>query len=197
MLKSANIDFWFRIKGDENLRVDYDLHENSLVIDAGAYIGNWAKKILQKYNCRVVAYEPSAIFFKEISRCGHKKLIKFRKALSDRNSKFFLSHDNDASYLSLSGKESVETIDVYEEALKWGKVDLMKINVEGDEYPILERLIEKDIVKNFSDLQIQFHKFDRIDNPVGRRNFIRNELSKTHYLTYDFDFIWENWRIKK
>jgi hypothetical protein len=30
-----------------------------------------------------------------------------------------------------------------------------------------------------------------------RRNNIREKLSETHTLTYDYTFVWENWEKKK
>ena len=40
-------------------------------------------------------------------------------------------------------------------------------------------------------LQIQFHNF--IPNAEKLREDIREDFSKTHHLTYDYYFIWENW----
>ena len=74
------------------------------------------------------------------------------------------------------------------------KVDLIKINVEGGEYSLLERMIDKQIIENFKNIQVQFHKF--FPNSAQRRNAIRNALSKTHFITYDYPFIWENWQRK-
>ena len=40
-----------------------------------------------------------------------------------------------------------------------GKIDLLKINIEGGEYEVLENLIENDLIKNIDNIQIQFHDF--------------------------------------
>ena len=49
----------------EEERYNYNLTENSLVIDAGAYHGHFSKRIWDKYRCRVIALEPSEEFFKK------------------------------------------------------------------------------------------------------------------------------------
>ena len=76
--------------------------------------------------------------------------------------------------------------------LKLEKVDLLKLNIEGEEYSLLESLIENNELKRFSDIQIQFHNF--IDNAEQRRDFIRKTLSKNFTLEYDFKFVWEGWK---
>jgi FkbM family methyltransferase len=74
------------------------------------------------------------------------------------------------------------------------KIDLLKLNIEGSEYDLLERLIEDNKLDIIDNIQVQFHSF--IDNCVERRNSIREHLRKTHYETYCYEFVWENWKIK-
>ena len=71
-------------------------------------------------------------------------------------------------------------------------IDLMKINIEGAEYDLLEHLIENKFVENIKDIQVQFHDF--VPNAEARMKNIQAGLSKTHYLTYQYPFVWENWR---
>ena len=70
----------------------------------------------------------------------------------------------------------------------------MKINIEGGEYDLLEHLIETGFVKNIFDLQIQFHDF--IPNARGRMENIQKKLKKTHKLSYQYEFVWESWKLK-
>ena len=53
-------------------------------------------------------------------------------------------------------------------------------------------LIENKNISNINNLQIQFHNF--IDDAENLRAKIRNDLSQTHQLTYDYFFVWENWK---
>ena len=34
-----------------------------------------------------------------------------------------------------------------------------------------------------------------IENPRERMEKIQKELAKTHQLTYQYDFVWENWKL--
>jgi hypothetical protein len=72
-------------------------------------------------------------------------------------------------------------------------IDLLKLNIEGSEYDLLDSLIENNNLSNIKNLQIQFHR--NVINCSQRRESIRKELTKSHKLTYDYSFIWESWQI--
>ena len=44
---------WYRDKGDENLRLEYNLYEDSIVFDVGGYVGDFAEKISKKFGCKI------------------------------------------------------------------------------------------------------------------------------------------------
>ena len=69
----------------------------------------------------------------------------------------------------------------------------MKINIEGAEYELLTRLIEVGLVKNIKNIQIQFHNFS-CDSRVHMEE-IQRVLGQTHRLTYQYEFVWENWEL--
>lgn len=75
-------------------------------------------------------------------------------------------------------------------------VDLIKINIEGGEYDLLEHLLSSGMVKRFKNIQVQFHE-DVIPKAEARMRKIHDELSKTHRVTFQKIFIWENWEIKE
>jgi hypothetical protein len=55
------------------------------------------------------------------------------------------------------------------------RVNLLKINVEGAEYDILDKLIETGYIKNVDNIQVQFHNF--VPNAEDRRQKIQTELA--------------------
>ena len=75
------------------------------------------------------------------------------------------------------------------------QIDLIKINIEGGEYELLESLIENNLIKIFTNIQVQFHDF-LLEDGKERMNKIQEHLSKTHQLTYQYEFVWENWKLK-
>jgi hypothetical protein len=74
------------------------------------------------------------------------------------------------------------------------KIDLLKLNIEGGEYDIIDKLISLGWMINITDLQVQFHDF--VEDSDMRLSKIRRNLESTHYLTYCCDYVWENCIIK-
>jgi hypothetical protein len=72
------------------------------------------------------------------------------------------------------------------------QVDLLQINIEGDEYGLMEYMIESNIINKFKNVQIQFHL--GIGNDVERRdNIQKNLISKGFKNKFDYPFVWESW----
>jgi len=75
-------------------------------------------------------------------------------------------------------------------------VDLLKINIEGGEYELLESIVEDEyLISRIKNIQVQYHTF--VKNHVERRSFINSNLEKTHTRTWNYDWVWENWKINK
>ena len=193
---------WFKIRGDENLRINYDLNEKSIVFDVGGYKGDFTYQINKKYNCNIYVFEPISEFYNIIKvRFEKQKKIKvFNFGLSsyDDETTLFIN-DNASSVYSKSIntiKEQIylKSISDFIKAQNISKIDLLKLNIEGGEYEILESLIELKLINQITNLQIQFHDF--VPKAIKRRESIRQNLSKTHKLTYDYYFVWENWILK-
>jgi hypothetical protein len=77
---------------------------------------------------------------------------------------------------------------------KVSRIDLMKINIEGGEYELLEELIKEGLVKSIENIQVQFHDF--VPEAYSRMRRIQEALSQTHQLTFQYEFVWENWVLK-
>ena len=188
----------FSIDGDNTLRVDYDLNHDSVVFDLGGYQGSWTQKIYEKYQSNIYVFEPIPSLYNDMCKKfeHHKKIKLFNYGLSDtkKNVKISLLQDGSSFYIDSNNTISVgvESIVDFIKKEELKKVDLIKINIEGDEYPILFSLIENNLIGLFDNIQVQFHQF--IDNSIVMRNEIRQRLSATHYLTYDYEFVWENWK---
>jgi FkbM family methyltransferase len=191
---------WFRDKGDSTLRLNYPLTEDSVVFEVGGYKGDWSVQIATRYNPYIYIFEPVPQFYSMIvERFKHNPKIKvFDYGLFDTTKTDTLVLDNDGSSLYGSGADRIEIslMDVHEFLKKYHvqKIDLININVEGAEYPLLKRMIDKQIVQKCRDIQVQFHTL--YPNAVKLRDQIRSSLRNTHSLTYDYAFVWENWRRK-
>ena len=93
--------------------------------------------------------------------------------------------------------EIIEMRDVIDtiKQLNIESIDLIKINIEGEEYDLLERLIsEGSIINKIKNIQVQYHTF--ISDAEERREKINNFLQKTHECTWKYEWVWENWKLK-
>jgi len=188
---------WFAADGDENLRFDYDLNSESLVIDLGGYKGQWASDIYARFNCHVLVFEPVKSFAEKIEKRFKKnpRVEVFRVALgaSKRQDIIALDEDGSSVYRNTLVKETIQFEDVADFFALHNiiSVDLMKVNIEGGEYELLPRLSETGLVRKIKNIQIQFHDFGA-DSKM-HMDAICKELEKTHSPTYQYKFVWENW----
>ena len=74
-----------------------------------------------------------------------------------------------------------------------GPIDLMKINIEGGEYDLLDHLIDTGFVKNIRNIQVQFHDF--VPDAVKRMSSIHGKLMRPHETTYQYLFVWKKDKV--
>ena len=193
-----NVPAWFTSRGDDTHAVDYNLNENSTIMDLGGFTGVWVKKMIQKYNPNVYVIEPIGKFYDTMvtNLGGNEKVNLLKVGVGSENKKdvIYLKGDETSSQ-SVSGEAiEVEFVTMEKVLGVWGlsEVDLLQINIEGDEYPLLEHMLTTGVVNKFKNIQIQFHmNYDDFEN---RRTTIREGLKNNGFkLKYDFPFVWESW----
>jgi len=195
--------FWNRVDGDNTLSLNYSLDSESLVFDIGAYEGNFTSKIYEKFNCNIFAFEPLEEYYSFLSKkfYNSKKIKLFNFG--------FLNHDKIVSLSKIGASSSIynrpegnpigetETkVEMKEfkkfiEYNKIQKIDLIHMNIEGSEYPLLEHIIETNMIERVQHIQIQFHTF--VKNHYKLRNELRKKLSRTHECNFNYPYIWESW----
>ena len=191
---------WHADKGDLTHRLDYFLDKDSLVFDLGGYEGWFAARIFCKYCCNVIIFEPYVEYVDQMhNRFLHNKKIKiFPFGLAEQTQNAMLNIDNYSSSMYIKSTNSVNvklikaSIFFSEHNIQF--VDVMKINIEGGEYDLLEHLIESGLIFKIKNLQIQFHFF--VPNASIRMDKIQAKLEESHILTYQYYFVWENWQLK-
>ncbi len=190
---------WVSDNGDTTLRVNYNLTPESVVFDLGGYKGDFTDAIYNNYHCYIYVFEPVTSFYEFIvQRFQNNDRIKvFNFGLSDEDGAVNISLNADGSscFINSNKQEKIilRNIVSFLDKENIFEIDLMKINIEGGEFQVLPALIKSNWVKKINNVQVQFHKFIR--NAIQKRDEIRSHLQKTHTLTYDYWFIWENWAI--
>lgn len=192
---------WYADGGDNAFRYDYPrLNKHSVVVDAGGYAGEWSAAIHEKYRCRVYIFEPVAKYYQKIAKrfAGAAGVKIFLAGLAGGTRDEIISIEDVGSsiFKSSANQEKIQLLDVKQffvnEGLK--RIDLLKINIEGGEYELLERLISTGLIEKVKCIQVQFH--DIFPGAEKRMESIQRKLSKTHRPTYQYWFVWENWERK-
>ncbi|WP_126446649.1 FkbM family methyltransferase [Sulfuricystis multivorans] len=194
---------WFRDNGDQTLRLKYPLDARSLVIDVGGYVGDFANAIHGRYGCRVLVFEPVGEYYRYcVSRfAGNPKVEVFNYGLGSRNASLPIKLEGDGSSF-LEGEVTsrgqnlaqLRRADKVLESMGVDRVDLMKINIEGGEYDLLDLLIDTNWIGRIQFLQIQFHNF--VPKAAERRQAIRSKLARSHTQMWNYEFVWESWILK-
>lgn len=180
----------------ESLRYDYPLTANSLVIDIGAHTGRFAAEISRRYGCRVLAFEPISQFHdacaKAVASHPNVTLHNFGLGPVSSNAIFGVKGDMTGSFTASDQSETVriESIDLF---MPLSGCDLIKINIEGGEYDLLEHMIRTRLHLGCKNIQVQFH--GNVPSCMERWRSIRTQLLASHHLTYDAPFCWENYRL--
>ena len=193
---------WFKDKGDETLRLSYPLTQESIVFDVGGYHGDFAADLNKRYGCNIYIYEPVPEFYRScVNRFqDNKKITCFNYGLSSGNDWLDIGLAENASSFSSphatgeTQKVQIRSIVECIKELEINKIDLLKINIEGGEFDVIPAIIESGDIGKIQFLQVQFHDF--VNDAKSRRTNIRNQLANTHAEMWNYEFVWESWKLK-
>jgi FkbM family methyltransferase len=200
-IQYSRVKPWIKADGDKTLRLNYSLNEHSIVFDLGGYKGEFAEEIYNKYQSKIYVFEPILEFYTIIKNkfTNNSKIVPFQYGLAGKDGEMQISMSDNSSSVFLKTENS-ETIQLksivnFIKLNNITKIDLIKINIEGGEYEVLESLLENDLIGIFDNIQVQFHDF-LFENAKERMNAIQEKLKLTHQITYQYEFVWENWKLK-
>jgi FkbM family methyltransferase len=195
-----SLNKWGSDNGNFTHALNFNIDENSIVVDLGAYKGVWAQQIIDRYNPHVYLFEPVPEFYESLllKFQDNLKVRVFNFGISTINKKDFIYVNNDAtsSYITSNNKIEVNFIDfdsIFEVA-DFENIDLIQINIEGEEYPLLQKISSQENIKKLKNIQIQYHIW--IEDAFVKRDNIQNEMSKNFNKTYDYPFVFEGWKLK-
>lgn len=144
-----------------------------LIFDCGANIGLTIIYFKWLYpNSVIYAFEPDKITFellkKNVEQNNFSNVHLFNSAISNKNGQveFFVDNENPGSLLMSKFKERnnkdktiVDSISltnfIRDKRLK--NIDLVKMDVEGSEFEVIEDLYENDLLKEINKFYIEYH----------------------------------------
>jgi len=192
-------NFWKN--GGNALLFDLPVETGSTVIDAGGFEGEWTSNMLSQYGCKSIIFEPVPDFANHCSNYfKNNKLVTVNTAAlggNNRSTTFSLSNNGTSEYLNSNNIINAKVRDIADvfKDLNFQKISCLKLNIEGGEYEVLERLIETKLIALCESLLIQFHR-----QPEGykeRYTNITNTLKSTHTQSWSYYMVWEKWILNK
>jgi FkbM family methyltransferase len=192
---------FYRAGGNELLFCDLRLRSDDVVLDGGGYTGDWTAEVLCRYGCGSIVFEPVPSFATKLRhRYGSNERVEICAAGLGRYSGTAALQfaDNGSRITPTRRPESVEVSvwDVAEFMVNRNLTEIgcFKLNIEGGEYDVLERLMETGMLERVRCYLIQFHRV--ASDSERRRSAIRGALAKTYEPVFEFPFVWERWSRK-
>lgn len=159
----------------ERLRYEYFLTKDDVVVDLGSYVGEFKNKIIEMYGCKVLEFDP---------------LVNYAAWIEDG----YITTGGAYYYTSMfeGNQNCYQCVDIAKKLEPLSEIALLKVNIEGAEYAVLEHIIESGLIGRIKNIQVQFHIVDEL--PYEDLYYeIAHQLTKTHKLTWQYKYCWENW----
>jgi FkbM family methyltransferase len=189
------------LRAGRDAKFDYALDEHSLVLDLGGYEGQWTSDVVARYGCHVQVFEPVPALAKAIAKrfaqSSRVSVHDFGLGAKTEMIRLSLAADG-TSAVRAAGTQAVEGR--IERAADWfareaiERVDLVKINIEGGEYALIEHLLDAGLISRIGSLQVQFH--DSVPDARRRMQAIHERLATTHASEWQYEFVWESWALR-
>jgi FkbM family methyltransferase len=201
--RRAVYDFMAATSNRPDLLVDLDVDEGSLVFDVGAFRGDWARQISARHGSTIHTFEPNPHAFARLTARlrVQPKIVTHDYGLGGRDLQALLTVAGPGSsiYGVDAGGAPLEQVRVtirdiarVLDELEIDAIDLLKVNIEGGEYDLLDRLIETGWLPRIRLVLVQFHEWH--PNAYRRRRAIRRALRGSHDEEWNHPFVWELWR---
>jgi FkbM family methyltransferase len=190
-LREVAQESWERCQGERTLRLDYAMAPGDIVLDIGGFEGQWASDIFGTSLCTVHVFEPVPPLAEAIRRrfAGNPHMEVHAVAIGAADGTLQVAVDGE-EMMEVPMRRFVDVVGKY----GWQEIALMKVNVEGGEYELLEHVLDTGLISRIRHLQVKFHDF--VPNAHKRMLALQARLRATHEMSYYFPFVWESWQRK-
>jgi FkbM family methyltransferase len=193
-------EFMAATGAEPDILVEADIDEASVVLDVGAFVGEWSEQVSRRYGSTIYAFEPNPLVWHALSGrlADHPNVVRFEYGLGRADHTATLAQAGPGSSIYTVDPEldttEVQIRDVLGvlEELGIAEIDLLKVNIEGGEYDLFERLIETDWLPRIRLVSVQFHEWH--PKAYRRRRAIRRALARGHAEVWCYPWVWEYWQ---
>lgn len=165
------------------------LRPDSVVVDLGANVGEFSQQIVDRFGCRAYAVEPHPELFRRIPE--QPRIKKLNVCITEHKGTvpFYIARHPEGSSVYPFLTQMQRTISV--QGLPWhqlkkrigaGIVDLLKVDIEGAEIPLLDSMSEV-ALGNIKQISVEFHDF--LQDHIRARDVhrIQRRLEKSGFVS--------------
>lgn len=180
----------------------FNFRKNATIIDIGSYTGVDLISFMKskRYDVDIFTYEPVPSIRKILKKNVEKyKNIHINNyGLSNSTFKTCFKVHGDATHtVSINSPECDEHSEIHDitsEVMKFERIDLLHVNCEGCEFPVLKRLLSS-TSQTVEAIEFQFHPQHL---SVEDYCLIEKLLKNNGYeMIYRYKFVWELWKRPK
>lgn len=186
------------------LLLEGPIKANGVILDVGAYNGEWAAQMRSRHDAFVHVFEPNPQLVDVLRRqfADDPKVEVHPFGLAGRNSTSCMSiagmgssvYSDSPAALMGGTHVDIELRDVKEvfDELNLQEIAMLKVNIEGGEYDLLDRLFACGLQARCDRIRVQFHEWYPDARRLRKR--IVRDLARTHEPEWSYPFVWESWR---
>jgi FkbM family methyltransferase len=182
------------------------------IVEVGGYTGNLLKLLIPATGAKYyVVIEPVPSFYNMLSKSistFHLKssVTTYNFGIGKRYKKLVVGVRGDATAVSKNSDaqktETIQVVSIVDFFVQLGlgcrPLDLLTINCEGCEFDILETLVSTNLIEKIDYIQFQpHHAVPNLGNYPCRYCRVRQLLTRTHAVVYEYPQVWEAWKNKK
>jgi FkbM family methyltransferase len=193
---------------DRDLLIDVDLPDGAVVLDVGAFVGDWSQRVLARADrtdrtqLEIHAFEPVPNAIQHLRRnLGDEPRVhvhEYGLGGRDRDEILVVSGPGSSIFEPANAEDvlgharvPIRDVDRALTVLGVDDIDLAKINIEGGEFELLDRLHETGWMQRTGAVIVQFHEF--APDAYRSRRRIRRQLAETHRCTWNYPWVYERW----
>lgn len=168
------------------------LDSDRLIVDCGGFQGDWTARMIELYGCRSLVFEPVFTGQCRSRFDGNSKVLVMANAVGGyARTLDMVEANNSTGAYAVEGQTHNVAVMAIADVLNTD-VAVLKLNIEGMEFEVLEAMIELRLLDKVENIQVQFHN-KLFPGAQFRYENIDRELSKTHPPTWRDGWTWVNY----
>lgn len=189
-----NLEAYVSAGGDQKFRYGSDCKRNGIILDVGAFEGEFAKFHADTADM-VICFETNDVAVsalrKRFSNYDNIRIYDF--GIGSKTFRGRMVGEGPGAHIVFDDTADViirDVASVFEE-LNLNDVALMKVNIEGGEFDLIEALCDNGLIQNIQEIHIQAHDF--ADKYLNNYLSMHRRLSTHFHLIRSFPYVWDFW----